>query len=102
MNVTDSEIERQFQEQQLISAKIQFDLSKGELNWEDSTVQYFIPVVLYHTDFDWLRLIAEHELIEEDEKIVKNFLDMVETLKEVNSQALHKSVTDKIKNLFED
>ena len=85
-----------------ISKSIQLDLAKGELKWEDDIVQFFIPVVCYGTDFDWLKLIAENNLIEEDEKIVKNFLDMVKSLADVNAKRLDEAVEDKIKDLMRD
>ncbi len=89
-------------EMKLISQNIQLDLLKGNLDWDDERVQFFIPVVLTLTDFDWLKLIAEHTLFEEDEMIVKNFLEKVEALKNLNSNFLHDSVHDKLKRVKED
>lgn len=75
-------------------------LENGELEWDNETVQFFIPVVLHFTNFDWLRLIAENNLVKEDEIVVKNFLDMVQSLMEINEIQLEKAVEDKIKILL--
>lgn len=88
-----------YTEMQLMSKTILLALNKGELNWEDEKVQFFIPVALHFTDFDWLRVIAENALVEEDEKVVKNFLDQVEGLIKVNSAELNRQVFDKLKRL---
>ena len=87
-------------ETELISKQLQLDLEKGELEWADDIIQFFIPVALYHTNFEWLRLIAENNCIEEDEKVIKNFLSMVESLIQVNTAQLNDAVSDKIKKLF--
>ena len=94
--------EHDYMEAQMISKEILLKLEKGELNWSDEYVQFFIPIALYFTDFDWLKLMAEHNLIEEDCKIVNNFLDMVQTIMQVNTQQLEEGVKNKIKNLFGD
>ncbi len=70
------------------------DLEKGELNWEDERVQYFLPVGLFFADFDLLRVVAENILVEEDNEIVQNFLSKVESICEVNENNLHKSVSE--------
>lgn len=89
-----------FKDMEMISKAIQLDLLKGELKWEDDVVQFFIPVALNFTDFDWLGLIAENNLIEEDAAIVKNFLAMAKSLKEVNEGRLNESISDKIGRLL--
>jgi len=93
-------MEKAIQEGEAISKDLQLKLIKNELQWEDDKVQFFIPVILSRTDFDWLKLIAEHHCIEEDEKIIKNFLDMCESLRDVNSNALKDSVIHKMKKRF--
>lgn len=92
--------EETYHELQLMSKQFQLDLAKGDLNWEDETIQFFLPVILYHTDFEWLKLIAENTLVEEDEEIVKNFLNMVESLVKVNTAQLNQAVEEKLKRLF--
>lgn len=95
-----NEAEMLFKDMEMISTAIQLDLLKGELKWEDDVVQFFIPVALNFTDFDWLGLIAENNLIEEDAAIVKNFLAMAKSLKEVNESRLNESISDKIGRLL--
>lgn len=95
-------MEDEFQELQFFSKEIQLKLAKGELTWESEEVQFFIPAVLCLTDFDWLNIIAENILIEEDEIIVKNFLDQVQGLMQVNSENLNKALEAKFKKLFEE
>lgn len=95
-----NEAEMLFKDIEMISKAIQLDLLKGELKWEDDVVQFFIPVALNFTDFDWLGLIAENNLIEEDAAIVKNFLAMAKSLKEVNEGRLNESISDKIGRLL--
>ena len=94
-------LEENYEQMQLISKVIRLQLETGELDWADSRVQFFIPVVLNFTDFDWLELVAENNLVEEDAKIVKNFLKSVQTLMEVNAQLLDQSINDKVGKLFE-
>jgi hypothetical protein len=92
-------------EQQMIEVESRAEIYKqalanGDLEWEDETIQYFLPVILHFTNFDWLRLIAENNLVEEDEKVVKDFLDMVQALLKVNTEQLEQSVQTKIKLLL--
>lgn len=87
-----SEFIQNCMEVELLSKQIQLDLVKGEVHWEDDIVQFFIPVILGLTDFKWLHLIAEHNLIEEDCKIVKNYLSMVEALSGINTEQLHNTI----------
>ena len=96
------DLESNLTELKFMSKAIQLDLLQGKLEWEDNRVQYFIPAALYFTDFDWLKLIAEHNLIEEDSKIVINFLEQVEALSDVNSQRLNDDVEDKLNKLFKE
>ena len=77
----------------IMSKDLQLALLKGELDWEDEKIQLFIPIALKFTDFEWLKLIAEHNCIKEDELIIKNFLDMVESLKDFNLETLHREAT---------
>lgn len=93
-------MEDSYSEMQLISQAIQLRLIKGELNWEDETVQFFLPAVFYFTDFDWLNIVAENTLVEEDEKVVKNFLAKVQSLIEINSNSLNEAVSDKLEGMF--
>ena len=93
-------LEQELHEVELMSKQIQLDLAKGELKWEDETTQFFLPVVLFHTNWEWLELIAENTLIEEDFKVVKNFLDQTKSLTEVNQELLNQAVQEKIRKLF--
>lgn len=95
-------MDEEYHEMQLISKQIQIDLLKGNRKWEDEEVQFFIPVALSFTDFDWLKLIAEHNCIKEDEEIVLNFLKQVESLKEVNKGLLEEKIVEKIMKRMED
>ena len=83
------DIQAAFSTAKIMSQELQLKLLKGEIDWEDERVQFFIPIALKFTDFEWLKLIAEHNCIEEDEAIIKNFLDYVESLMEINSRTLH-------------
>lgn len=85
-----------------LSKSILYDLEKGELKWEDETVQYFLPAGLFWTNFDLLRVVAENTLVEEDNEIVQNFLSKVESICEVNQNNLEKAVHDKIRRHMRD
>ena len=86
-----------FENLESISTKLQLDLLKGDVEWEDDVIQFFIPVILNFTNFEWLELIAEHNLIDEDEKVVKNFLAMVKSLAEVNAGRLDKACKEELR-----
>ena len=92
--------EDDYSKMKLMSTTIQLKLQKGELEWEDEEVQFFIPAALFFTDFDWLELIAENNLIEEDAVIVKRFLKSVKSLTEINSQLLEQEIEKKLRKLF--
>ncbi len=92
--------EEEYTEMQMLSQFIKEQLKTGELKWGDEPVQFFLPVIIHFTEFDWLRLIAENALTQEDEVVVKNFLIMVEGLMEVNSQQLESQVHNKVDKLF--
>ena len=92
-------------EQQMIEVESRAEIYKqalkdGDLDWEDEQIQFFLPVILHFTNFDWLQLIAENNLVEEDEKVVKDFLDMVQALIKVNAEQLEQSVQKKVKLLL--
>lgn len=89
-----------FKDMSVISKGIQLELLKGKIEWEDDAVQFFIPVALNFTNFDWLELIAENNLIEEDAVIVKNFLAMAKSLKEVNSGRLNDEISKEIGSML--
>ena len=93
-------LEKDLAEVQLMSKQIQLDLAKGELKWEDETTQFFIPVVLFHTNWEWLELIAENTLIEEDAEIVKYFLAQEQSLTEVNVGLLTEAVKENLRRMF--
>ena len=93
-------MEEDYAQMKLMSQAIQLQLLKGEVKWEDEVVQFFLPAVLYLTDFDWLNIIAENILVEEDEEIVKNFLAKAQSLIEVNSNSLNEAVSDKLEGMF--
>ena len=94
------DMEEYYAQLQVMSQAIQLQLLKGEVKWEDEVVQFFLPAVLYLTDFDWLNIIAENILVEEDEEIVKNFLAKAQSLIEVNSNSLNEAVSDKLEGMF--
>lgn len=75
-------------------------LESGDMKWEDETIQFFIPLILHFTNFDWLRLIAENNLVEEDEVVVKNYLDMVQSLMKLNQEQLEQEVHKKMEKLL--
>ena len=93
--------EEQLVKEVLFTSKtIQLDIANGKLDFNDEMVQYFIPAIGALTDIDFLRLIAKNILVEEDCKVVMNFLDQFEALSKVNSQILNDAVADKLKDLF--
>ena len=94
------DMEEYYAQLQVMSQAIQLQLLKGEVKWEDEVVQFFLPAVLYLTDFDWLNIITENILVEEDEEIVKNFLAKAQSLIEVNSNSLNEAVSDKLEGMF--
>ena len=91
------DMEETFTKMEVLSKTLQLKLLKGEITWDSTDVQYFIPLVLFHTNFEWLRLIAENHLIEEDEEIVKNFLSFCESLKDVNKHQMEREAVKKMK-----
>lgn len=95
-----SEVEEMMQSIEVISKELQLKLLKGEMKWEDEAIQFFIPVILNFTEFDWLELIAENNLIEEDAIIVKNFLGMAKSLAKINADQLHDAISKEIGGLF--
>ena len=86
-------------EYNLMSKELQLDLAKGDLSFEEETIQYFIPAVYAISDIDFLRIIAENILIEEDCKVVMGFLDKFESLANVNAQLLNEAVINKLKKM---
>ena len=86
-------------EYNLMSKELQLDLAKGNLSFEEETIQYFIPAVYAISDVDFLRIVAENILIEEDCKVVMEFLDKFESLASVNAQLLNEAVIDKLKRM---
>ena len=82
------------------SKELQLDLAKGKISFDDEMVQYFIPAIYALTDVDFIRVIAENTLIEEDCKVVMNFLDQFEALAKVNQQMLNEAVVDGFKNMM--
>lgn len=80
-----------------MSKSIMYDILKGELSWEDEKVQYYLPLAFAFTNYDWLKYAAENILIEEDCKIVKNFLDSVKSICEVNEKQLTESMEESLK-----
>ena len=95
-------MEQNMLELRYMSKALMYDMEKGELSYNDEKIQFFLPVVLYFTDFDWLKVIAENTLIEEDEMIVKNFLDMVKTIIDTNSEQLQESIEKKLSDMMRD
>ena len=88
-------------EEQMIETEMQGEffrlaLESGAVEWEDERIQFFIPIILHFTNFDWLKLIAKHNLVKEDEIVVNNFLDMVQSLMKINETNLEQAVKDKI------
>lgn len=95
-------IENHLTETETISKSILYDIEKGNLKWEDEKVQYFLPIALYFSDWAWLELAAENILIEEDCKIVKEFLAKLQSMAEHNTESLNTAVETKIKRIMED
>lgn len=93
-------LEKDMQEVALMSKGYKLALAKGEADWEDEEIQFFLPVVLFHTNWDWLEIVAGNTLIEEDAKIVKNFLAQTQSLTEINTDLLNQAVKEKIRKLF--
>lgn len=93
-------LEQDLHEVKLMSKEYQLALAKGEVDWENEEIQFFLPVVLFHTNWDWLEIVAENILIEEDFKVVKNFLEQSKSLTEVNTGLLNQAVEEKIRKLF--
>jgi hypothetical protein len=87
---------------QNMAKSILYDLEKDNIGWEDEKVQFFLPIGLYFANFELLRVVAENTLIEEDNKIVQDFLSKVESMIEINSNNLHQTVGEKIKRIMED
>ena len=84
-----------------LTKSILYDLEKGNLKWEDEKVQFFLPVGLHYTNWELLRVVAENILIEEDNKVVQDFLSRVESIVEMNENGLNDAVAEKIDQLFE-
>ena len=89
-----------YDEVQLVSKDLQLKLEKGEIEYSDDVVQFFLPSIFNLTEFEWLDIVAKNTLIEEDYKIVSNYLSMVKILTDINAQILEQSVMEKLLNLF--
>jgi len=87
-----SELETMVMQIKMISMNLQLQLAKGELKFDDTEVQHFIPVCMELVESDFLKIIAENILIEEDSKIVCNFIDQVEALAKVNGEMMGNEV----------
>lgn len=96
-----NEADKMFSDIKSISKTLQLELLKGNIKWEDDEIQFFIPAVLIFTDFDWLELIAEYNLVEEDEIVVKNYLAMVKSLIDINGDRLSEEVAKKIGGMLQ-
>ena len=95
-------MESMFNEMEHISKSILYDLEKGNLKWDDESVQFFLPLAIYFTNWDWLELAAKNILIEEDFKIVKDFLSKVQSIAEYNQDSLDNAVGEKLKGVLGD
>lgn len=83
-----------FGELEIIDKLCSLQLETGAYKWEDEQIQYAIPVLLGYTNWDWLEKIAENNLVEEDCKLVKNFIAYCKILCEVNSELLKESIPE--------
>lgn len=87
-------------EMEYLTKSLLYDLEKGNRQWEDEIIQFFLPVGLYFANFDLLKVCAENLLVEEDAQIVNNFLDKLETICSVNEQKLHEEVENKLDRII--
>ena len=81
-----------FADMEMVSQSLQLQLANETIDWNDETIQFFIPVVLNFTNHDWLRLIAKHSIY--NDKFIFDFLDYVEELQTVNAKMLENKLRD--------
>lgn len=89
-------------EMKYLTKSLLYDLEKGNRQWEDETIQFFLPAGLYFANFDLLKVCAENLLVDEDAQIVNNFLDKLEAICSVNEQKLHEEVENKLDRIIGD
>lgn len=67
------------------SMYLQLELAQNKIRWSDDKIQFFIPLILHYTDFEWLDLIAKQNC-NKDYQVIHNFLEHVQNLMKVNEQ----------------
>lgn len=85
---TEEKIDNMIHEIIMLSALNKAQLEAGNVEWTESVIQDFLPIVLRYTSWDWLDLIAKHELLCEEYSVVKNFLKKAEMIVENNQKIL--------------
>ena len=72
----------------LISERLQYALKNDNVKWESNEIQFFLPVILYFTNFDWLMLCAEHYCTNSEKVIINRFFNHVKHVIEVNERMI--------------
>lgn len=66
-------------------------LKTGDAKWNDKEIQYFLPLVLNFTNFEWLDEIAKKEY-PKDYEVISHFLDNVKKLMRIKADELSKEI----------
>ena len=84
-------LQRMFEEMEMMSRINLLELKTGDVKWNDEQIQYFLPMVLNFTNFEWLDEIAKNEY-PKDYEVISHFLDNVQKLMQIRANELEKRV----------
>lgn len=84
-------LQRILEEMEMISRINLLELKTGDAKWDDKKIQYFLPMVLNFTNFEWLDEIAKNEY-PKDYEVISHFLDNVQKLIRIKGDELTKEM----------
>ena len=85
------DLEKMLKEVEMISQINLLELKTGDAKWNDKKIQYFLPMVLNFTKFEWLDKIAENEY-PKDYEVISHFLDNVQKLMMVKAEEMQREM----------
>lgn len=85
----------------LESKDLQLKLVKGEIDYDNEEIQFFIPCIVTAECLEWLNIIAENKLADEKSDLyyVKKFLQEVHDLREDNVSKLRETAVTKFRKI---